>query len=706
MSTIQASFPENIFFSSQKNYKELSDFFFSVHINCDKLKTETPENLPIIQIKGIKKFFYTNAIKKHTQSISMRFCDTLDNFIADFRPIGEDNNWSTPPDYNASSDTLTFSCNENPLFTPNYTVGFELSTKCTFRKSLINNEPIILEVLFKNFDSIFDGLDNEINASYTIYAKEVPYVENVAVLNSEGKEVKTVLKGEYVTITWTVDNDNKTSVFLCDEIGNTVTTVPPYKVQINEDRRFTLKLEKDGRTVFLPVPVNQISPVEIAVFNENGDRWWYDGNPETNKIAIITWSGDNIEKCAVSLCEPDGVVVATKSPYRLDRREFAGYTLKIERDDRIVTKIIPINPSAWRMDETYSRKIEHDKECGEINAKILEKQAIFDVKDYAHKDVKSLAFALLNTIPDYYHRIQFHKNQHPIPDKKGSNIFFYSKDPHVKDCKEGFFIYIHPEILFFDTTDFDHSRISYLWYKVKDFDNSPNWKDFKCYKTTFSKEGNEIVVCYTFNDRITIRRYNCGRAQGDKETTIKKECFDQFADKDKDGDFLFCQGANNRYNMIYAVYQHAVYLYELNYSTKSLGKNYHKFTLPEEAKGTNIISISNYTYHPEQLAILCDNNYVYVFEPDTASPKHKYSLHLDYLKNPKDVLYDDNDNIIVDGHVIRNIGSNHVKNIIESSFSPKQTIDVPENMFFGIYSAGCIKALTWDHKKRTFWQYK
>ena len=102
MSTIQASFPENIFFSSQKNYKELSDFFFSVHINSDKLKTETPENLPIIQIKGIKKFFYTNAIKTHTQSISMRFCDTLDNFIADFRPIGEDNNWSTPPDYNAT----------------------------------------------------------------------------------------------------------------------------------------------------------------------------------------------------------------------------------------------------------------------------------------------------------------------------------------------------------------------------------------------------------------------------------------------------------------------------------------------------------------------------------------------------------------------------------------------------------------------------
>lgn len=699
MSTIQASFPENIFFSSQENYKELSDFFFSVHINCDKLKTETPENLPIIQIKGIKKFFYINAKKTHTQSISMRFCDTLDNFIADFRPIGEDNNWSTPPDYNASSDTLTFSCNENPLFTPNYTVGFELSTKCTFRKSLINNEPIILEVLFKNFDSIFDGLDNEINASYTIYAKEVPYVENVAVLNSEGKKVKTVLKGEYVTITWTVDNDNKTSVFLCDEIGNTVTTVPPYKVQINEDRRFTLKLEKDGRIVSLPVPVNQISPVEVAVFNENGDRWWYDGDPDTNNIATITWSGDNIEKCTVSLCDNNGVVVATESPYKLDRREYEGiYTLKIEREDNVVTKIIPIYSYRWRIDRHF-KTLEIDKNF-EYKLKTLDNWVKNALTDYdKHKKVGVLVPKLIEDIRHNY--LTFREIGHPIADDKGSNLFFYKENITInKDniCKKGFFIYIHPEMWFFDTTDSEY-RINYVWHRVKKYDNSPNWKDFKCYKTSSPKANKEIFVCYTFNDRITIRRYYCGSAQWDNEITIKKECFDQFANKDKDGDFLFCQGSydsNSHNNMIYAVYQHAVYLYELNYSTKSLGKNHCKLTLPEEAKGTNIISISN--NDNTHSAILCDNNYVYLFDSDItlSSPKHVHSFHLDYLKNPKDVLC--GDKVTVDGHVI-------FENIIRSSFSPKQTVKNPDNMFFGLDKDNQIKALTWDHEKKTFWEY-
>lgn len=699
MSTIQASFPENIFFSSQENYKELSDFFFSVHINCDKLKTETPENLPIIQIKGIKKFFYTNAIKKHTQSISMRFCDTLDNFIADFMPIGEDNNWSRPPDYIASSDTLTFSCNENPLFTPNYTVGFELSTKCTFRKSLINNEPIILEVLFKNFDSIFDGLDNEINASYTIYAKEVPYVENVAVLNSEGKEVKTVLKGEYVTITWTVDNDNKTSVFLCDEIGNTVTTVPPYKVQINEDRRFTLKLEKDGRTVSLPVPVNQISPVEIAVLNENGNRWRYDG--DRNDIAIITWSGDNIEKCTVSLCDKKGVVVATKSPYRLeDAPHRKIYTLKIERDDCIITESIPICNCGWEIDSAFRAYTEDPTNFYPFSKWTKDYFIEYKKNNNIEDLIKKIFAKLLNQ--HFKHLNQ--KEILPIPDNKGTNLFFYGDYAYERESYPGFFIYIHPNIWFYSTLK-EYLHYKYSWRPIKHYDNHPNWNDFKCYKTskTFNRRA-ALRICYTFDDRITIRDFYYNIPQWGDEITIEKNNFDKFADKHKDGEFLFCQGVNNRYNMIYAVYQHAVYLYELNYSTKNLGKNYHKFTLPKEAKGANIISISNDNVK-DDLAILCDNNYVYVLEPDEIATSFK-SLHLDYIKTPKDILFLEKNTIIVDGHVIEFNDNGCIKNIIESSFSPKQTIDVPENMFFGIDNRGSIKALTWDHKKRTFWQYK
>ena len=704
MSTIQASFPENIFFSSQKNYKELSDFFFSVHINSDKLKTETPENLPIIQIKGIKKFFYTNAIKTHTQSISMRFCDTLDNFIADFRPIGEDNNWSTPPDYNASSDTLTFSCNENPLFTPNYTVGFELSTKCTFRKSLINNEPIILEVVFKNFDSIFDGLDNEINASYTIYAKEVPYVENVAVLNSEGKKVKTVLKGEYVTITWTVDNDNKTSVFLCDEIGNTVTTVPPYKVQINEDRRFTLKLEKDGRIVSLPVPVNQISPVEIAVLNENGNRWRYDG--DRNDIAIITWSGDNIEKCTVSLCDEKGVVVATKSPYRLeDAHHRKIYTLKIERDNCIITESIPIcYHSGWEIDSAFRAYTEDPTNFYPFSKWTKDYFIEYKKNNNIEDLIKKIFAKLLNQHFKYLNQ----KEILPTPDNKGTNLFFYGGYAYERASYPGFFIYIHPNIWFCSTLK-EYLYYRYSWRPIKHYDNHPNWNDFKCYKTsqTFNRSA-ALRICYTFDDRITIRDfYYSNIPQWGDEITIEKNNFDKFADKHKDGEFLFCQGVNNEYNKIYAVYQHAVYLYELNYSTKSLDKNYYKFTLPEEAKGTNIISISNNKDIKDihVLAILCDNNYVYLLGSDRDPHLKKYSLHLDYLKNPKDVLFYKS-YVIIDGHVIFLDSNGHVKNIIESSFSPKQTIDVPENMFFGIDRDEYIKALTWDHKKRTFWQYR
>ena len=634
----------------------------------------------------------------------MRFCDTLDNFIADFMPIGEDNNWSRPPDYNASSDTLTFSCNENPLFTPNYTVGFELSTKCTFRKSLINNEPIILEVLFKNFDSIFDGLDNEINASYTIHAKEVPYVENVAVLNSEGKEVKTVLKGEYVTITWTVDNDNKTSVFLCDESGNTVTTVPPYKVQINEDRRFTLKLEKDGRTVFLPVPVNQISPVEIAVLDENGNRWGYDGNPKTNNIATITWSGDNIEKCVVSLCDQNGVVVATKSPSRFEYTyDEKIYTLKIERDDCIITESIPICfYTRWKMDDEFSSYTK-----GPINLyKFSGWRKDYFIEYKKNNNIGELIEKISEKLLNQHFKYLNQKEILPTPDNKGTNLFFYGEYACERESYPGFFIYIHPNIWFFNTSKAfkEYLHCLYSWWRIKHYNNYPHWNDFKCYKTSNTINRSALRICYTFDDRITIRDFNYGIPQWGDEITIEKNNFDKFADKHKDGEFLFCQGANNCYNMIYAVYQHAVYVRNFFYGTKNpLSEDYHKITLPKEAKGANIISISN--YDEKYLAILCDNNYVYVLEPDDIATSFK-SLHLDYLKTPKDILFLKENTIIVDGHVIEFNGHGCIKNIIESSFSPKQTIDVPENMFFGIYRDEYIKALTWDHKKRTFWQYK
>ena len=272
MSIIQASFPENIYFSSQKNHTELCDFVFSIHINAnlkdEKDKDQSEENSPIVYIGGLSKLFpkvEENPENKKSDS-------SLKNFIRDLRVIGNDNNWSIK--YNDKYDLLKLKCKTEHSFTDKYTVGFELSQECEFSKELENNEPIPLDVTFINFDSIFDGLANETVASYTIYAKEVPYVEEFyACLGSEGKKVKTVPKGEWVKITWSVRNAPKASAFLCDESGTVICNkeekpvMSPYNVQINEDRRFKLFVEKDGRTI------SQTLSIKAAYVIKNTDDW-------------------------------------------------------------------------------------------------------------------------------------------------------------------------------------------------------------------------------------------------------------------------------------------------------------------------------------------------------------------------------------------------------------------------------------------------
>ena len=149
-----------------------------------------------------------------------------------------------------------------------------MSQECEFSKELENNEPIPLDVTFINFDSIFDGLANETVASYTIYAKEVPYIEEFyAYLGSEKNKVKTVTYGEWVTIKWSVRNNPKTSAFLCDESGTVICdndkkpVMSPHNVQINEDRRFKLFVEKDGRTI------SQTLSIKAAYVIKNTDDW-------------------------------------------------------------------------------------------------------------------------------------------------------------------------------------------------------------------------------------------------------------------------------------------------------------------------------------------------------------------------------------------------------------------------------------------------
>ena len=68
-------------------------------------------------------------------------------------------------------------------------------------------------------------------------------------------------------------NNPKTSAFLCDESGTVICNndkkpvMSPHNVQINEDRRFKLFVEKDGRTI------SQTLSIKAAYVIKNTDDW-------------------------------------------------------------------------------------------------------------------------------------------------------------------------------------------------------------------------------------------------------------------------------------------------------------------------------------------------------------------------------------------------------------------------------------------------
>ena len=664
MSIIQASFPENIYFSSQKNHTELCDFVFSIHINAnlkdEKDKDQSEENSPIVYIGGLSKLFPT--VEENPENQIPKFKTRLENFIDDLRVIGNDNNWSI--NYNDEHDLLELKCKTEHSFTDKYTVGFELSQECEFSKELENNEPIPLDVTFINFDSIFDGLANETVASYTIYAKEVPYVEEFyACLGSEGKKVKTVPKGEWVKITWSVRNAPKASAFLCDESGTVICdkeekpVMSPYNVQINEDRRFKLFVEKDGRRASQILTVNQISPVDVAVFNSHGEQ-----TQIVHNMAKITWSGGNIEKCKISLCDENENVVAKESPYKLIVSENRKFKLKLEREDCVVSQEFWIYRTAWTCK-------------GNIQS--------LDLCDVGTKGDNRF-WGILYQCFFYY------------VDKLDETI------PHIKQ--------------------YDSQPRKYT-----NFDSPPDSNKVKHYSTycTASASSNHrggctevFGICYTLHDNIEIRDYLINGGVFFFKQSIDIQELKKDADKDNDGEFLFCQeGGVSRDDLnLFAVYQHAVHVYSrvCRKDRDLVSMHYLKKIIPPV--NANIISIDSCEdFNEIYLAILCDNNYIYLY--DCVNLTHAsdlcFSYSFDKINNPQRVylfnLYIKRTFVIVvNGYVFLYDGRRY--NIQKKShdfFSPKDTIIDKQNgfMYIGTDEDFNLIAIVRDNNIDTLWQF-
>lgn len=336
MGQVIAKFPESIFFSNKKGEKTKNDFFFSIYKNHEpdkkKINDTKEKKYPQIYILGLEQLF------KNDESIGI----TMDHFAKSFHSNGDDN-WSVTYGDSPYGNCLTVTCVADKL-NDSFNVSFQLSCLYEFSAKFKDKEAIGLTVYFDDFDVLCPDLEKNIVQNYIVTANELAYVDDTAII-CNGARVKTVPHGEKAYITWSGGNVEKCNFSLYNENGDLVANTPSYEVTINEDRKFLLKLEKDGHIIFQRMPVNERGYVnEFAILDSKGNIVDFVHKGETVKVI---WSGGNLSKCEASLCDESGNVVAKESPYEVTINEDKKFTLILKKDGEETTQTLSIFCTLW-----------------------------------------------------------------------------------------------------------------------------------------------------------------------------------------------------------------------------------------------------------------------------------------------------------------------------------------------------------------------
>ena len=266
--------------------------------------------------------------------------------------------------------------------------------------------------------------------------------------------------------------------------------------------------------------------------------------------------------------------------------------------------------------------------------------------------------------------------------------------------KDGYYLYIHP-YLYYSPNLVD--------WKILPNANEPFYKQ-TYYNSTLSiiDDQKSIVTCHIDDLYITIRSYNLETNQWEKVLSSQKGYFKGCEDEE----LLFCHLMKYKchsriYDSLFVVHEHSIYVRDIFYN-----KNYDfikcYIKLPEDAGNPTIISIDtiiDYEQNKNYLAILCDDNRVYVYEADIFF-KHcnficktaRFFLPQKNVNLTKaDFIYviTDNYQFMLDGH-----------NITKNWFAPRNpSMKYWGTMFVGQKDKKTFSAIVNEDDKTALWTY-
>lgn len=506
---------------------------------------------------------------------------------------------------------------------------------------------------FKDNDSflikiLFDLPDSERSPkeweTHSITAYEMPCIESISVINSKGIETSSIIKGEKASIQWKTNINNHSQGSVILYDENKA-ELKTNEFIIDKDRIFTLVVTKHEKKDFRKIPIKAvyIDKLELQDFNGNATEAIIKG-----EMAQICWSLVNAEPYAANLFNERAIIVAHTSPYKkiIERNE--SYTLQLEQDGVGTSQTLQVFCTLWEKQPKY-----------------------------------------INT-PFQLDNLSYNK------------IIFISEGSE----KDGYYLYIHP-YLYYSPNLVD--------WKILTKTNEPFYRQ-TYYNSTLSiiDDKKSIVTCHIDDLYVAIRNYDLDTNQWEEVLTRKKKDFKGCDDEE----LLFCHLMKYKcqttgmygdiYDSLFVVHEHSIYVRDIHYQGYDIIKCCAK--LPEDAGDPTIISIDTIfddEKNKNYLAILCDDNRVYVYESDKFFRRCNFicktAKFFMYQKNvyltKADSIYiiTENFQFMLDGN-----------NIIENWFAPRSNPSMKKYrgaMFVGQKDERKFSAIIKEVDQTTLWTY-
>ena len=702
MSLISAKLTDKIYFSYEEKIQ--NNFSFEITYSVDDsqiynnlIKSISENDTLSIYIEGLQKLF-----KKK---------DELNNFAEALNAKNQETGWNVSD----NDDGLVIKHSAD-ILKNDFSVLF--NTHYVFTNDFKDNESILVKVYF----DLPASTEDPIHQNFSIKVYEAPYIDSLAAINSKGHETPLIIKGHTASIQWETNTSfpNQGSAILYDETR----TTPLEKniVTIDKDRKFTLVVTKHEKEISRDISIKAVYIENIEALDSNDKSinevikgetvkiiWSLSNSDETTKVYLLDETKEAID--------PNKIII--------DRDRT--FTLKVDQGGDTITKEISIKAvfiEKIDIQDSDGNKVKsiYKGEKAKINWSLINgENAKVSLLDENEHEVSNeiiidrdrtltlkvelngkFATETITVFKTLWKKEKVNLSIPFKPDKKSNPKIIQLSN---MEFRSGYYTYIHPTLYYSNNlTEWNTTPVTV---------NIPDSFKYYTFDITFVLAFVNLDIYFTDVDKITEFEYNMVDFSCQHGWDIPKP-FPEI----EESQFCFFKYMIKSYppydyhDAYFCVLENSILVYKGIWRQESS-----RLDFPKDVKIISIdfINFFNDGYNAKNfLAILCNDNHIYVYEitleESIFGGSHEFRWNcisiFDLEKNDqkKVTLVKANSIYVVTDNYVFELNGN--KDLSETHFSPLETTKENQGtMIIGPKDNNSFAAIVQDGDNASLWTY-